>query len=370
MALKYLLFSSFLVFSVAFLSFFLTGLVLKFSHRFKLYDRNEERKVHAGAIPRLGGVAIMFSLGIGILAGEFLVGKLVLSGHHNFRTIILWGFALGAVFLLGLVDDLRGLNAYQKFPIQFAIALFLYFVGFRIENLSLPWGGDFHLGMWGLPLELLWVVGVMNAINIIDGLDGLAAGISLVASLSMFTVFFVHGKYPYAAVMAGVGGALLGFLPYNVHPARIFMGDSGSLSLGFILGTLAMKSSEKANLTVSLSVAFVILFIPLMDTALALLRRWKNKKPLFSADNDHIHHRLFKKTGSQGKAVLILVLISALFSFNGVLMALVDGYPRVLSILITFLVGFLVVWRLDYFSFRDTISSLSFRTLSSKRRAT
>ncbi len=312
----------------------------------------------------------MASMGIGILVGEFLVGKLVFSGSHNFKTIILWGLALAVVFFLGLVDDLRGLNAYQKFPIQFAITLFLYFVGFRIENLSLPWGGNLHLGIWGLPLELLWVVGVMNAVNIIDGLDGLAAGISLVASLSMFAVFLVHGKYPYAAVMAGMTGSLIGFLPFNIHPARIFMGDSGSLSLGFILGTLAMKSSEKANLTVSLSVAFVILFIPLMDTALALLRRWKNKKPLFSADNDHIHHRLFNKTGSQRKAVLILVLISALFSFNGVLMALVDGYPRVFSILITFLVGFLVVWRLDYFSFRDTIGFFGSRVLFPKRRET
>ncbi len=357
MILKYLLFSLFLLLSVAVLSFLFTWVVLKCSHHFEFYDRNEERKVHSGKIPRLGGVAIMSSLALGIFTGEFLVVRVMFSTPHNLRTIFLWSLALFGIFILGLLDDLKGLNAYQKFPVQFLLATFLYFVGFRIENLSLPWGGSIHLGFWDFPLVLLWIVGVMNAINIIDGLDGLAAGISLVASLSMFVVFFVHGKYPYAAVMAGMSGALLGFLPFNIHPAKIFMGDSGSLSLGFILGTLAMKTSEKANLTISLSMALIMLFIPLMDTGLAILRRWRNRKPLFSADKDHIHHRLLKKTGSHGKAVLILVLLSALFSLNGVLMALVEGYPRMLSIIITLVAGFFVVWRLEYFSIKGNVKA-------------
>ncbi len=330
------------------LSFIFTHLVLKLAHRFNVFDKVEERKVHSRNVPRIGGVAIFLSLFSGILLGEVLLREMFIR-PNNWRTFAAYLFSILVIFGLGLLDDLKGLNAYQKFPVEFAVALLLYFFGFRIERLSLPWGGGLELGILAPLVTLLWIVGVMNAMNIIDGLDGLAAGIALFASLSVLIIFVVHGQVSYAAVVAGLIGAILGFLPYNLNPARIFMGDSGSLTIGLLLSTLTLKSSQKSNLYVSLSVAVIILFIPIFDTLLAICRRARRGEPLFGADDDHIHHRLLRRLKLHRHASLTLVGISALFSAIGTALNFVEGGVRFLVIILSFLVGILFFSFLGYF---------------------
>ncbi len=331
------------------LSFLFTLASLRLAYRFGIFDRVEERKIHSRKVPRIGGVAIFLSLFSGILIGEVFFHKIVFSRPHNLTVFAVYLFSIMAIFSLGLVDDLKGLNAYQKFPVEFAVALLLYFFGFRIERLSLPWGGAVKLGILAPLITLLWIVGVMNAINIIDGLDGLAAGIALFASISLLILFIIQGRFSFAAVVAGLIGAILGFLPYNLNPAKIFMGDSGSLTIGLILSTLTLKSSQKANLSVSLSVAVIILFIPIFDTLMAIWRRARNGEPLFNADNDHIHHRLLRRLKSHRHASFTLVGISAVFSAIGVALNFVDGLLRFLVVLVSFALGILFFSLMGYF---------------------
>ncbi len=337
------------IFLTAALSFLFTSATVKLAYRFKIFDKVEERKVHNREVPRIGGVAIFLSLFLGILMGEAFIQKMVFSRPHNITTFVVYTFSILVIFTLGLVDDLKGLNAYQKFPVEFAVALLLYIFGFRIERLSLPWGGAIKLGALAPLITLLWIVGVMNAINIIDGLDGLAAGIALFASISVLILFILQKQFSFAAVVAGLIGAILGFLPYNLNPAKIFMGDSGSLTIGLVLSTLTLKSSQKANLSVSLSVAVIILFIPIFDTLLAICRRARSGEPLFSADKDHIHHRLLRRLKSHRHASLTLVGISAVFSAIGTALNFVDGVLRFLVIAMSFLMGILLFSFLGYF---------------------
>ena len=330
------------------ISFLFTYIAIKISHKFKLYDKVEERKVHSGNIPRIGGISIFLSLAFGIVLSEIFLSKIVFARPHNLKMLFIYLFSMAVIFALGLVDDIKGLGAYSKFPVEFAVALLLYFYGFKIEFLSLPWGGNIKLGIFAPVITMLWIVGVMNAINLIDGLDGLAAGISIFASTSMLAIFLLKARLEFAAVIAGLIGALLGFIPYNLNPARIFLGDCGSLTIGFILATFALKSSEKANLAISLSVAVIILFIPILDTLFAIYRRVRKKAPIFSADNDHIHHRLLRKLGSHRLASFVLIGLSALFSFTGVFISFSGGTARIIVLISALVFALIFLFLLGY----------------------
>jgi UDP-GlcNAc:undecaprenyl-phosphate/decaprenyl-phosphate GlcNAc-1-phosphate transferase len=221
---------------------------------------------------------------------------------------------------VGLVDDLRGMSAFGKLGFQCLAALIVFLFGFRVEMLSLGFG-EFHIGWLSLPLTVLWIVGVTNAFNLIDGLDGLATGVALVALVTVSLAALQLGNIEVAVVCAALVGALLGFLRYNFNPARIFLGDSGSLLVGFLLAVLSVHGSLKSTTAVLTVVPLAALALPLLDTALAVGRRWLRGVPLFGPDARHIHHQLLASGWSHRGTVLALYLAAGLLSLVGLTLA-------------------------------------------------
>ncbi|HYO59063.1 MraY family glycosyltransferase [Archangium sp.] len=308
---------------VAFLVALMVALVLTWVVRNRamawglLDQANCSRKVHVRPIPRLGG--------IGILGGFFAplcVLFLVDSGVGNYfrsHTALVWGLLGGGLGIaaLGLYDDLRGAGAKLKFSVQLSLALGLYVLGFRIELIASPFGPPVPLGPFSLPFTVLWVVGVINALNLIDGLDGLAGGVALFGVGTNFILALSRGDVLLCLLMAALAGAILGFLVFNFNPASIFMGDTGSMFLGFVLAAISIKTSAKSGTAVAMLVPVMALGLPIMDTLLAMVRRTMLGRPMFSADKEHIHHRMMSRLVlSHREAVLVLYGLCALFTLT------------------------------------------------------
>jgi UDP-GlcNAc:undecaprenyl-phosphate/decaprenyl-phosphate GlcNAc-1-phosphate transferase len=223
------------------------------------------------------------------------------------RSHVIGLFVGGLVIaLLGVYDDLRGAGAGRKFLVQFAVAGFLYALGYRIDELANPFGEPFQLGWVSLPFTAFWIVGVINAMNLVDGLDGLAGGVALVAVLTTFLIS-LQRVHPLMMLFSGaLAGAILGFLFYNFNPATIFMGDTGSMFLGFVLATTSIQTSQKSSTAVAVLIPAIALGLPIMDTLLAMGRRALRGRPMFQADKEHIHHRLLARGLTHRQAVLVL----------------------------------------------------------------
>jgi len=282
-----------------------------------LDQAHSSRKVHVRPVPRLGGVGIVGGF-FAPLCALFLVDSGVGSFFH-LHTELVWGLFLGGVCIagLGLYDDLRGAGARLKFSVQVALALGLYALGFRIELIANPFGAPLALGLLSLPFTLLWVVGVINALNLIDGLDGLAGGVAFFGVGTNFILALARGDVLLCLLMAALAGAILGFLVFNFNPASIFMGDTGSMFLGFVLAAVSLKTSTKSNTAVAMLVPIMALGLPIMDTLLAMVRRSVLGRPLFSADKEHIHHRMMSRLVlSHRGAVLVLYGLCALFTLT------------------------------------------------------
>lgn len=270
------------------------------------------RKIHVSSTPRLGGLAIVFAFYaplVGLLFVDSSVGRLFGENPPMVLGLLLGGLTITC---LGVYDDIIGANAAQKFSIQFAVAIALYAVGFRIDIVSTPFGPPVSLGIFAAPITCLWIVGIINAINLIDGLDGLASGIAFLAGATTLVVAFISGQILMTLFMACLTGALLGFLVYNFNPARIFMGDTGSMFLGFILAVTTVQTNSKSQATVALLVPVLALGLPIMDTTLAMTRRFLTGRQLFSADRGHIHHRLLDRGLSHRTSVLVMYGFSVL----------------------------------------------------------
>jgi UDP-GlcNAc:undecaprenyl-phosphate GlcNAc-1-phosphate transferase len=297
--------SSFL--TAAAVSAILTPLLIRWARRRGFYDAPGTRKIHARPVPRLGGIAIAiaFFVPVSVLLMLDAGASTVLrrAGDHVMGMYI--GGAL--ILALGLYDDLKGTGAPQKLAVQLLIALLMYAMGYQIEAISNPFGGgSISLGILACPITVLWFIGVINAVNLIDGLDGLAAGLAFIAVTTLFAIAIMDGKDLAAIFCASLGGALLGFLFFNFNPARIFMGDTGSLFLGFILACFSITTSSKGPTTVALVVPALALGLPIMDTMLAMGRRIQAGRSPFSSDREHIHHKLLHAGLSHRQAVLIL----------------------------------------------------------------
>lgn len=293
------------------------------------------RKVHTRPIPRIGGVAIVaafFVPLVGLLLYRTDVGALFVRDTSRVVGLFVGGLAIA---LLGFYDDLHGLGARHKFAVQFAVAGLMYALGYRIEAISHPFGGAIALGLLSLPFTLVWIVGIINAMNLIDGLDGLAGGVAIIAVGLTFAVSFHRPDVLMCLFMAALGGALLGFLLYNFNPATIFMGDTGSMFLGFVLATTSVASSQKSSATVAMLVPIVGLGLPIADTLLAMLRRALRGRPLFSADREHIHHKLLALGLTHRQAVL--VLYGVCLSFAGAAFGLTYANSRQAAILLSVL---------------------------------
>jgi UDP-GlcNAc:undecaprenyl-phosphate GlcNAc-1-phosphate transferase len=276
---------------------------------------NLDRHVHTIPLPRLGGVAIYVSFTVVIVATLLVPRWFGLAFRLPARTTLsLLGPAL-IIFLLGLYDDLRPVGPYWKFGVQIVAAVLLYLDGFGIHNLQLVSSDHSVRSIVGLPLTVLWVLLITNAFNLIDGLDGLAAGSALFSTLVVFIVSLVMPNPFVTFLTVALAGAILGFLRFNSYPASIFLGDSGSLFIGFMLSALALAGSQKAPTMVAVAIPVVSLGLPILDVALAVMRRFLGGKPLFTADAGHIHHQLLKRGLSQRNAVLILYAVTAGFGF-------------------------------------------------------
>ncbi len=274
---------------------------------------DNERHFHSTPVPRLGGVAIfitfMVATGISLIASSFSAGSQSRSIHE---TIGIFAPA-SLVFLLGLCDDQFSLGAYLKFGVQAIAGAWLYLNGVGIHLPSFSSGHDALRNSAGLFLTVFWVVLITNAFNLIDGLDGLSAGSALFASLLIFAVsLFKHT--PQVSVLALLlAAAIFGFLRHNFHPASIFLGDSGSLFIGFMLSALALSSSKTQTSVEDIAIPMVAFGLPLLDVGVSVIRRFMNNKPLFSGDDDHVHHKLIKRGLSHRNAVIVLYAVGAIF---------------------------------------------------------
>jgi UDP-GlcNAc:undecaprenyl-phosphate GlcNAc-1-phosphate transferase len=346
---------------VAFLLSLMVGAVLTLVVRnravkFGWYDQTKSsRKVHAKPIPRLGGLAIVLAFNAPITALLFVDSNVALifrQQHDLILGLYLGGFAIAC---LGLYDDLYGAGAKLKFSVQTGVALLLYIIGFRIEVLSWPFGPPLALGVLALPFTLLWVVGVINAMNLIDGLDGLAGGVALFLVATNFVLAFSRHDVLVSLAMAALGGAVLGFLIFNFNPASIFMGDTGSMFLGFVLAAIAVKTSTKSGTTVAMLVPIIALGLPIMDTLLAMIRRAVLGRSLFDADKDHIHHRLMSRLRlSHRSAVLVLYALCCLFALTALGLAFANGVQSAMLLIAVSVVVFVLMRKLGYLDLRES----------------
>ncbi len=296
----------------------------------------DARRMHKKATPRLGGIAVFFG---------FLVSLLCFCEITKDLIVIL----IGAIIIvgLGIIDDSRGLSAKVKFCVQILVALFVVFVGgVRIEVFTNPnLFSDLtvlQLSDWiSIPFTVIWIVAITNAVNLIDGLDGLAAGISSIAAVSLVFVAIVVGEEKIALIALIIAGACFGFLPFNFNPATIFLGDTGSTFLGYMLAVLSVQGGFKSYAVISFAVPFLILGLPIFDTAFAILRRLFTGKGIMTPDRGHIHHKLVDMGFSQKQTVFILYAISGVLGLTAGVLA-ESGAMRALILLIGVLIVALV----------------------------
>ncbi|WP_373046590.1 glycosyltransferase family 4 protein [Vulgatibacter sp.] len=296
-------------------------------------DGSSSRKVHDQPVPRLGGIAIVLAFFVP-LAGLFVVHTDLGHRFAGDRSHVLALFGGGAaIAALGLWDDLRGVPARIKLAAQCLIALWVWAVGVRIEILANPFGEAIQLGLFGFPLTVLWIVGLINAINLIDGLDGLASGVAIAGLATNFILALSGGLHFNMLFTACLAGGTIGFLVYNFHPASIFMGDTGSMFLGFALATTAIMSNTKSSTAVSLLVPIIALGLPIADTLLAFVRRAVAGRPVFAADREHVHHLLMSAGLSHRASVLVLYGVCVLLALAGLLLASSRGVEALLILL-------------------------------------
>ncbi len=319
-------------FAVAFLICFLTvpG-VMVLAKRIGAMDIPKDcRRMHTEPIPRLGGLAIY----IGFLSAVLLFYPDIPT---SLRGIIL---ASLMIVVMGIFDDVKALPALPKLLVQIVAAVVVVLHGVVITYLENPFSfgpAVIQLGWVSIPFTVFWIVGVTNAINLIDGLDGLAAGISSIASLSIFIISLLASAPEIALIMAALCGACFGFLPYNYNPAKIFMGDTGALFLGFILATMSVSGLFKGSALVSVALPFLVLGLPIYDTLFAIGRRILKRQPIMQPDRGHLHHRLIDMGLSQRQVVTVLYSVSGVLGLSAILLAL--GFAVRAFALIVLLLG-------------------------------
>ncbi len=270
----------------------------------------DERRVHNKPMPRFGGIAIY--AGIMIALGVF-------AREDSGITSIMAGCTM--IYILGLIDDLKNLRPVIKLAGQTVCAAVVYIMGVRIEFITNYFGpGNMAFGDVACCIvTILWIVAITNAVNLIDGLDGLAAGISVISALCIGYVAYIHGQYVPTLAMMTVAGAALGFLPYNFHPAKIFMGDSGSELLGFSIAAISILGTVKSATVVVVVIPALVLGLPILDTMLAIIRRLYNHQSIGTGDKEHLHHRIMRAGFGQKRAVMIMYSISGIMGIVAVL---------------------------------------------------
>ena len=333
--------------------FFLTPLVRNALLRAGILDRpDRERKFHERPIPRLGGVpiALAMTLSLAIFAFVPLSGVQELRGHWPELMRLIPGAVL--VFLIGIADDLWGLRPWQKLAGETAASLWLYWQGFRVHNL---FGFEALNAHWfSLPLTLLWLVGCANAFNLIDGLDGLASGVGFFATCTMLVASLLNpGAAALGILTAPLAGALLAFLRFNFNPASMFLGDSGSLLIGFLLGAYGLFWSQKSITLLGMTAPVLALAFPILEAGISVTRRFLRGDPIFAADRGHIHHRLAEKGWTPRRVVLVIYGVTSLFAMFSLLTTVPEFRATGLVIILFCAVSWIGIQHLGYAEFTE-----------------
>ena len=290
------------------LSVIFTPIIKKLAFKIGAVDQPESRKVHRKIMPRLGGLAIYAS---------FLIGLFIFIDDSNIVLAILTGSLI--IVLVGVLDDLLQLSPKVKMAGQVIAAVVTVYSGIRIEFITLPFGDKIEFDFFAVPITVIWIIAITNAINFIVGLDGLAAGISSIALLTISVLAILMGDSISALLGIILLGSTLGFLVFNFYPAKIFMGDTGSLFLGYMISVLAIIGLYKNVTVFSLIVPVIILGIPILDTLFAIIRRLVHKKPISSPDKFHLHHCIIRLGFSHRQTVIMIYVMSGLFSIAAVI---------------------------------------------------
>jgi UDP-GlcNAc:undecaprenyl-phosphate/decaprenyl-phosphate GlcNAc-1-phosphate transferase len=282
-----------------------TPLVKKLAFKIGATDSPNHRKVHQNVMPRLGGLAIFIS---------FMIGILLVNPDSPYHLAIV----LGSIVILftGMIDDIKEISPKVKLSGQIIAALIVVVMGdIKVEFINLPFGGEIDFGIFSIPITMIWIIGITNAINLIDGLDGLAAGVSTIALLTIAGMAAVMGNGYVMMIALILAVSTFGFLRYNFHPAKIFMGDTGALFLGYMIGVLSLLGFKNVTF-ISLIIPVIILGVPISDTFFAIIRRLVNKQPLSAPDKSHMHHCLMRTGFSHRQAVLLIYAMAAVFGLT------------------------------------------------------
>ncbi|MDD4583733.1 MAG: MraY family glycosyltransferase, partial [Eubacteriales bacterium] len=304
------------IFIVAFLIVLaVTPLTIKVAPKIGAVDiPKDNRRMHTEAMPRFGGMAIYI--------GSMVAMAFLLPSATDERML---GVGIGAtlIFIMGVVDDIRNLPAKLKLAGQIICACILYAFSVRISFVSDPFGDGLIEFPWVISLlvTVIWIVGITNTINLIDGLDGLAAGVAFIATLVIAYIAYIHGRYEICMAFMALAGSCLGFLPYNFHPAKVFMGDGGALYLGFMIASISVMSPMKSATVIATILPIFVLALPIFDTAFAIFRRWINGKPIMEADKGHLHHLIMNVGMGQKRTVLTLYCISGIMGVAAILIS-------------------------------------------------
>ncbi|MCC9293670.1 MraY family glycosyltransferase [Clostridium sp. MT-14] len=329
------------------LSAVITPLVRKYAIKLQIVDiPKDNRRVHNKPIPLLGGMAIYIS---------FMVTLFLKLGRLTNSEI---GLILGSTVIVigGFLDDKFNIKPWCKLLFQLAATLILIVYGIKIVLITNPFSGLYqfvNLGIMSIPLTLIWVIGITNALNLIDGLDGLAAGIALISSITIFIIAVLNGRNEAAILTIILAGATAGFLPYNFNPASIFMGDTGAQLLGFLLAAISIEGAVKSAAAFSIAVPILALGIPIYDTLFAMVRRKINGKPIMQADRGHLHHRLLDMGLTQKQAVMIMYIISAVLGSFSIVAMEINAQRSYFLLIIVMIILILIAWKAGFFKHRE-----------------
>ena len=321
--------------AVAFLiSFLMTPPVKRFAESIGAVDEPGERRINKVPIPRMGGLAIL----IGFLLSALIFTREIDQG---LKSILLGAIV---IVILGVFDDRWALGAKLKLAVQLVAAAVVVFYGdLRIDRITNPFGGSLYsywdLGVFAYPITIIWIVAITNAVNFIDGLDGLACGVSCISSLNLLVIALLVSDAKVAILMAALTGACLGFVPYNFNPAKIFMGDTGSTFLGFMLATVSIQGLFKAYTAISFIVPFLLLGLPIFDICFAVIRRVASGRSPMEADRGHFHHRLIDMGFSQKQSVAIAYVLTGFLGLAAVLLTVSGAMKALIMLGAIFVVG-------------------------------
>ncbi|MHB8730516.1 MAG: MraY family glycosyltransferase [bacterium] len=321
------------------IAYLLTPVVGWLATQMGVLDRPGGRHIHRVPVPRLGGLAIYLAFVAAVLVGLPVERPIhVAFESHRITVIIPYlpaidrpivALLLGAtvITLVGALDDIRGTRPLIKLAGQIVAAAVLLPFGVGMDVLTNPLGGMFFVGPLGAIVTVAWIVALCNVMNLIDGVDGLASGIAAIAGATLLVASYHRGDVGTAILAAALAGSALGFIPYNFNPARIFLGDTGSMLLGYLLGALSVLGTYKSYTALSLLVALAALGVPVTDTAFAIARRWRNHRPIFEADTQHLHHRLLARGLTPRQTTAVLYLVTGILSAGALMVTGVGRFP-------------------------------------------